>query len=417
MDWLSEHLGSLGYAGDFYIPQSGGGSSNNNKGGHRGDKAGNNKGGERPDQSNSADDAQKASNSNGTDKSNEQSKRSVGAEQIKAKKIDCTPRVVKGVIDGYPRTEKFFEWEQFLDYVDWHSPQHSKVEKFLKSITDIDVSLLSTRRSQKQTREGYDVTGVWSFQQAMDLARYGWQDGLEKVKELRKINFPIKDSLSQNYEIETRYNVAGGAVNIGRYLSGMPDCMRHMHIQSGHSLPSRVQKILIIGDFHKGISTEQVIKHGYNVYQIVQALEMTNIQTEITMAFQTCKEDAWKKTEDGDFKPDFEFYETYIKIKDSMDTIYPEKLLFCVAHPSMFRRLVFSEWERNPASVRAKFHFYGYCENDGEGYGHAISTWKPPREYAKDALIIPGANDDDDTLDEVLYKVKRMIKSQYEQSR
>lgn len=406
MDWLQQHLGSLGYAGDFYIPQSGGGNNNN-----QGNRKGNSK-----DSDKGRDTDGNKTSTNGSNTASTQTKRSPGAEQIKTKQIDCSPIVVKGVIDGYPRIEKFFDWEQFLEYVDWNSPQLHNVKKILKNL-NIDVSLFNTRRSQKQTQEGYEVTNTWSFEEAMELARYGWKDGLEKVQELEKIHFPLKDCLQQNYEIQTRYNVAGGAVNIGRYLSGVPDCMRSMHIQSGHSLSSRVQKIFIIGDFHKGISTRKVIEHGYKVYQIVQALEMVNIQTEITMVFQTCKWDCWHETEEK-IEADFEFYETYIKIKDSMDIIYPEKLLFCVAHPSMFRRLVFSEWERNPISVRAKFHFYGYCENSDEGYGHAIHTWNPPREYTKNALVIPGITDEyDDPLDDVLPKVKRMIKSQYENAR
>lgn len=388
MDWLNEHFGSLGYAGDFYVPQSGSGSSSNNKGNRKSDDKGNSKGGKQPDQSDSAEDEQK--------------KDSVGVEQIKAKKIDCAPQVAECVMDGYPRIQKFFEWEQFLDYVDWQNPY----EKILKNLSPLNI-----RRSQKQTREGYVVTKTWSFQEAMELARYGWHDGLEKVKELKKIDFPIKDSLSQNYEIETRYNVAGGAVNIGRYLSGIPDCMRHMHIQSGHSLPSRIQKIFVIGDYHKGISAQKVIKHGYEVYQIVQALEMVNIQTEIVLVFSTCKNKALLKSE-------CEFYETYIKIKDSMDIIYPEKLLFCVAHPSMFRRLVFSEWERNPGSIRRKFHFYGNCVKKDEGYGIQIDEWQIPHEYTKDAIVIPGVDDWDDDLHydmyDVLNKVEKLIKSQYE---
>ena len=30
MNWIQEHLGSMGHLGDFYIPQSGGGAGNGN---------------------------------------------------------------------------------------------------------------------------------------------------------------------------------------------------------------------------------------------------------------------------------------------------------------------------------------------------------------------------------------------------
>ena len=130
------------------------------------------------------------------------------------------------------------------------------------------------RSSQITCRAKYEHSLTWNFREAMDWARYGWAEGLEKIKKLDKLDLPINESFQQNYDIKTKYDIAGGAVNIGRYLSGVPDCMRCMHVSNEHSLPARVQKIFIIANTHQDITTNQILYHGYKIYQMIEALEM-----------------------------------------------------------------------------------------------------------------------------------------------
>ena len=210
----------------------------------------------------------------------------------------------------------------------------------------------------------------------------------------------------KNYDIKTKYDIAGGAVNIGRYLSGVPDCMRCMHVSNEHSLPARVQKIFIIANTHKDITANQILYHGYKIYQMIEALEMANIQTDITLAFSTNKEIMHSEQ-------DYYFYETYIKIKKPEDVMYPEKMLFCVAHPSMLRRLILSERERNSHYIRSIFKFY---YDGGPGYGRYIKAWMPPYHMLKDALVIPDLIHED-KMTGVIDDVKNLIQSQYDKIR
>lgn len=337
MAWINEHLGSIGHMGDFYIPQQG----------------------------------------------------NIGGASGESGKIVKTPRVVRTNEYDYPRIQKFFDWELFLDYVDWSGRE-------------------SMRSSHLVTQRRYEHTLTRTFKDAMDLARGGWHGGLSQLKSMPQIKLPFCERLQQTYNIQTKYDIAGGTVNIGRYLSGMPDCMRRINTTLVHNLPARIQKVFIYGTFHRHVPVSDVIKRGYTVYQIIEALEMANIQTEITLAFSTNKDNM--QSED-----DYDFYETYIKIKDTTDIIYPEKLLFCLAHPSMLRRLVFSEWERNNWRIREHFHFYGIDDQD-HGYGACIPDWLPPSTLTKDAIVIPYI-ENTDGMDDVLKKVEKLIKSQYERAR
>lgn len=319
---------------------------------------------------------------------NGKSKRQAGQEQIKHKDKNWRPEIIENNDYDYPRIQKFFEWEQFLDYCDWDGAEHR-------------------RRSHWTGETARKHTGTYDFQQAMDLARYGWVDGLKQIDKFEKLEFPTRESFQQNYEIQTQYDIAGGSVNIGRYLSGMPDCMRRMNVSKAHNLPARVQKIIAIIGYNIGTYPFEIMQHGYKVYQIINALEMANIQTDITLAHAANK---WYRHNPHDNY----MYETYIKIKDSTDIIYPEKVLFCVAHPAMLRRLIFSEQERNSHSIRATFHFY--WENGEWGYGHGYKEWCPPFPMMKDTLIIPSFENTAE-MNELIVKVQNLINSQYEQTR
>ena len=337
MDWLSEHLGSMGYAGDFYISESGNGGGGGSK-----------------------------------------TNRSAGQEQIRNPDDFNEPIKKTNTESGFPRTQRFFTWEQFLSYVDWRGKNYR-------------------RTSQMTSAKHHDRTLTHNFQEAMNLAKYGWPAGLRHMKDIdKKIIFTPQEQMGLHYEQTSEYDVAGGSVNIGRYLMGMPDCMRHVKAPVEHVFPSRIQKIIVIDGTNAITQTDEIIKHGFTVYQIIEALELVNIRTELTVVHSSCSND------------EYDFFETYIKLKSPEDIIYPEKIIFALAHPSMFRRLVFSSWEKEPYSIRIHWGF-----SDHRNYGYYISEWMPPQSLTKDALIIPGY-DHKEQMQKVLSQVKSMIKSQYE---
>ena len=160
---------------------------------------------------------------------------------------------------------------------------------------------------------------------------------------------------------------------------------------------------MIIGNSSCYASADEILKHGYKIYQIIEALEMANIQTDITLAYSVKNYN----------RSDYCFYETYIKIKKAEDVLCPEKILFCVAHPAMFRRLVLSENERNSFDIRMMYTFY---ETGGHGYGACAPNWRPPIDIMKGALLIPSV-EDKVGFSWFMEGFRHLIKSQYEKIR
>lgn len=341
MNWIDAHLNSVEYLGDFYMPRSGSGGG-------------------------------------GGDGKNQ--KHNVGDEQLRQPKY-APPRVIE-IEQDFPRLQKFYDdWEQFLDWVDWRGRE-------------------SERISQVISDKYYKHAMTHNFQEAMNLARYGWRDALCDIENLEQLDLPIKPTLVQSYDISTKYSVAGGAVNIGRYLAGMPDCMRAMHISDAHALPTMIQKVFVIPGINEETSVRSIMKNGYMVYQIIDAMEQANIRTDVIYVSEANKLPMH-------YSDDYYFYEAYINIKRAGDPFYPEKLLFQLAHPSMFRRIVASERERNSSRIRIRFHFYR-----GGGYGAHLPEWHLTNEMARDALVINMQN-----LGKAISDAKRIIKSQYDKIR
>lgn len=271
----------------------------------------------------------------------------VGVEQISD--TDTRGFINERVIhNGYPVTRHIYTWEQFLSRVDWRGDD-------------------SMRRSQYHESDLFFApTGTLTFQDAMRLARYGWTEILPYIHRIKN-NFSVPPNLHPRQTVRLQHNVAGGGVNIGKYLMGAPDCMNRTYLENQFSVPVRFKKIFVSLGYSFDTDEATTIRRGSEIFKSVEALELSNIRTEIIICGHNISKDN-----------DIEFYETYVKLKAFDETFYPEKILFALAHPSSLRRLMFSEYERNPWEIRKKFHFYIEPWHGGDhnkfGYGRTPNS-------------------------------------------
>lgn len=329
---------------------------------------------------------------NGNDNQNNKSTcqpNTPGMEQVRHH-TSTPPRVVETKDCAYPRLQKFYEWEQFLDWVDWRDHP-------------------SRRRSMQPESELYFApTLTPDFDAAMRLARFGWHDYdrfSSDITEMPLVQFSPIDHISH------RYDIAGGAVNIGRYLAGAPDHMRRMEITNQFSLPARSIKIMVHGSFTWATDIRHTIQCGYNIYKLINTLEMANIRTEVI--YTTVSDCVF-----GNNRKKYGTYETYVTIKRPQAPLYPEKLLFALAHPSFLRRLVFSEHERNPSDIRKKFHFYytKYHGGDSELFncGRRFADETHPAAADPSVFFIELVNftNDADVISETNARLSRLFAEQ-----
>lgn len=235
--------------------------------------------------------------------------------------------------------EKYFDWGDFLNYADW---QDSNTEN--------------------RSHDTNDQTwfGTPNFGAAMRLARYGWTECLNKIK---NIDIDCFDSLNQQQLWETKYSVAGSMVDIGRYVIGMPDCMSHRipyYVDTACACPKFVNIVVNISLCSKR-DFDYILARGVQILGAINTLEINNVRTRIILLSNIANSESLA----------CDVHRIFIKIKDYQDIFYLEKLMFPIAHPSFLRRLVFSAMEHEPEHIRKQFGFYQYC-----GYGYPTNKFE-----------------------------------------
>ena len=208
---------------------------------------------------------------------------------------------------------------------------------------------LKMRSSHKDESKRGDAWKGWygtsSYQEAVDLAKNGWPEGLKEItivtEELeRKINAYMP-------ERRTEYAYQGNVFDIGEFVRGNLECAIDWEIIDS---PRPGVNVTIDICASAGISTKVMLARGSVVAGLVYALDRRDVPTTVSVL----------ATNSGD-RP--EMCDEVI-IKHEGQPLDLERLAFCAAHPSMFRRLWFSLWENYPRDVRDRFNIA-----PGRGYG------------------------------------------------
>ncbi|MCM1294499.1 MAG: hypothetical protein NC311_02985 [Muribaculaceae bacterium] len=277
-----------------------------------------------------------------------------------------------------------YDWGQFLEYVNWHGNED--------------------KRASQRNYLFNDWCGTKTFQEAMDLARNGWNDLDKIIPNVQRFPLPKIKSVS---DMVCRYNVAGGAVDIGRYLAGMPDCMRHMAVNDEFMRPAKCMKLLFTFDIHCGYSAMQLASAGYRAYEMVDMMESANIHTEVVFHV---RDQAMALGVER--KPCCTgIYDVYVTVKKPDEVLNLSRIMFAMAHPSMLRRLVFSEMERNPQDVIKQFLFVDRC-----GYGHPTTLDRGQFENTDDVIYMIASDLFSEKFQDVVHaqneKIARALASQ-----
>lgn len=230
----------------------------------------------------------------------------------------------------------FDSWDSFVNHVEQGEPQGTRS---CSSETG-DESFCSTK----------------SLNEALKLARDGWSEVRCEVESIRdRVKADVIEQygdLADEYSLVagTLWDVAGAAVDVGRYLSGEYECMvAFADVEEPKS--GKMVRILVDAIYSGGTGTQTVIKRGAVVVALVELLEMLGFATEV-----------WTECNNTGATPALCHL---VCLKNAESPLDVDALLFQIAHPSALRRLMFRSWETESERVRSAF---GFGENSG-GYG------------------------------------------------
>lgn len=179
--------------------------------------------------------------------------------------------------------------------------------------------------------------GTSSFAEASKLAREGWPQGVERVQKIRaKIATAVQSLVSRRAE-SIGYDVFGEYVDVGRFLTGEPECFGVR--VSDNSISNRVVRVNVNIGVSGSVSHSAIFSRGAVAIAAIDVIESSGVRVEVYGVHGSVKCDGSK------------LHETHVLLKSANQPLDIDRLVFALCHPSSLRRLCFSVLEKH--SLRA----------------------------------------------------------------
>jgi hypothetical protein len=262
-----------------------------------------------------------------------------------------------------------------------HVTRFSSLMDFYDTAINGTTDLPERERSSRNIEAGDDSwTKVQRFSDMEPLALRGWKEGREKV-------IPMADYLSnligsRVIRPNLTWDVAGGCVDVGKYLQGEPDCMLDFQSKVLEGAGKIVTiTVNITASCH--VNQQSIINRGAAICAFIDLLNQSGYTCELNCV-ETCRPSTgYTYGEAKDHQCD-----NWIPVKQAEDVLDEDAISFVLMHPGILRRFVFSLSEQMPAPVRKIFGFGGHG-----GYGRVVETPLSGEEMMGDIYLAPLAYD------------------------
>lgn len=191
----------------------------------------------------------------------------------------------------------------------------------------------------------HNGSDVQTFEDAVTLHREGWTPGMDTIKSaIERIELPSIDLR----RVRLTMDVAGGSVDMGRYMANDPECMRRIVMA-----PSKpVVRIAVNAGYAATVSASQVLANGAPIVALCDLLASAGFGVEIDAV--TIK------------RAGSEPVGLAVNVKRANQPIDLGTFAFAIAHAAFNRRLVWGALE-----VQGRGQTWGRHFTRGGGYGSA----------------------------------------------
>jgi hypothetical protein len=176
-----------------------------------------------------------------------------------------------------------------------------------------------------------------SFDEAKSLLRNGWDEGTQRLADLRS---SLTDILDRAIGVKrcsgVGYDVAAGEwLDVGRYLSGEPECFGIT--TEGTELSQKIVKVRLNLSASGACTSDEFFSRGAIAIGLIDALESLGHRVEFQIG--TCS----TSTSDDD---EGRIYEFVAVAKEAEQPLDVDRLAFLCCHPAALRRYTFSVYEK-----------------------------------------------------------------------
>ncbi len=230
----------------------------------------------------------------------------------------------------------------------------------------------------KSSRKNSDLnwSGGLTWEEAKRMAQSGWTEGMKEIEKYQaKISPIVAQKVLRPIQI---YAQTGYTVDIGAFLANNPECFITREFEA-RNYPGKVYKVVCSISFSAAIKPETIIQRGAMICALIDAIEYAGHRAEV-ICNDAMSASAYDRT--GKNKSSG-WLEISTVVKKANQPLEMTDLAFCLAHPSMLRRIMFSAAEIEGWSDFAQE--YGYpaeATDKGDIYIREVFSGLVPDEKA-----------------------------------
>jgi hypothetical protein len=171
-----------------------------------------------------------------------------------------------------------------------------------------------------------------SYDAAVKLTQNGWREGAKRVESLRRDLDDAVQTLVAAKAANMVYAVDGDWVDVGRLVTGDPECCGSWHIQ-GDDRNEKVIKVVANVSVSCAVNAETIFARGAACLAAVDIIESLGKRVELWIGLGL--NDCGKRIE------------THVLVKPASQPLELDRLAFTLCHASMLRRVLFAHMELN----------------------------------------------------------------------
>lgn len=170
--------------------------------------------------------------------------------------------------------------------------------------------------------------GTNTFAQAMQLARFGWPEGTERIN---RVAVKVADRLMEQME-STRFNydTTGIMFDVSRVVEGEPECWINPEPHPVKT-PGKIIKIGCDCFASCGVNASVIEARGTAIAAMVYALEHAGIRVELDLVLRMTSSSYRDSSE----------LQGIVTLKRADQDLDVDRLSFALIHPASFRRIGF----------------------------------------------------------------------------
>ena len=185
-------------------------------------------------------------------------------------------------------------------------------------------------KSSQQLNDAGGWQGTSTFAEAVEQSKKGWPEGVERLSGIRASLEHLVEKAVAVRGRNLRWDVTGDFLDVGRMLSGEPECCGEFRDESEGQLQARVVRLVANVSAMGSVGSESIFSAGAALYAAVDILESLGHRVELWLGSGSERHGTGDRLQ------------VYVLIKEASQQFDPDRLAFFLCSNASLRRLFFS---------------------------------------------------------------------------